>query len=193
MHRWRNSLSRAVGFRGYVVLEVSRDAMIEQCSALVGLGGAAWQELSALHIPDIERARPGYQDVASSYLDAGHRGFVTFDAVGVASMGWTYLNDTSRVVRVKGYFPVRPQELYFHGDWTRPNARGRGLHSSGIYTRLRIADHFGGFGRAVANFERDADSSIRNYRKFGFEYAGRSWSFGRGRTVVSRRKDGEAK
>ena len=190
MDGWRASFSRAVGFREYLVLEVAADVVNARHSATSGPFGEAWEEISEVHLPDIARVRPGYQEVASRYLNTGHRGFVTCDAIGVASMGWIYLNDTSRVVRVKGYFPVRPSEVYFHGDWTRPNARGRGLHLGGIYMRLQSARQSGDFGRAVANFEPDADSSVRNYKKLGFEYSGRSWSLGRGRTVFSSRKDG---
>lgn len=98
----------------------------------------------------------------------------------VVAMAWMIHNPGPRRIRVKRYFPLDPGQVFLHGSWTHPDARGRGIQSASIIQRLNFAKDLPGATHVVANFSRSATVSRRNFEKHEFTAAGQLVVIGRG-------------
>lgn len=139
-----------------------------------------WHDARTVDTALIEASRPGYRTMSNAYLEEGHHGIIGMIDGAVVAMTWMIHNPGPRRIRVKRYFPLDPGHVFLHGSWTHPDARGRGIQSAGIVQRLNCAKDLPGATHLVANFNRTATVSRRNFEKYEFTAAGQLVVIGRG-------------
>lgn len=143
-------------------------------------------DLDASSIDIVLKARPGYERTMRYYLNRGHHGVGAIVDGELAALAWYFVNEGSRRVRIKGYFPLESGDSYLHADWTAEAHRGRGLHKALIQARVKAIMVRFPESRMFANMSITNSVSFRNYISLGFRDVGNIdvWQVG-GRPLFS--------